>query len=277
MELLYQYKEYLSNYSSKTKEVYYTNVKLYLEYLKEIKGKVNIIQVCNVTRGDIYNYIAYMDNLSKNTKDIRLNSIKNFYSYLNKNIADFLFKDIKLYNLNKKIPVCLSWQQCDRLINYYSDKRNKLIIYLFLSTGMRLSECAEITIQNINLEEKYITCRCKGNKTRNILINEKCKNMIQNYIGDRTEGKLFNIQKRDIQYIVKKALKELGFKGSTHTLRHSAATIIYQKTKDILLVKEFLGHSSVISSQIYAHMNNEMVKEAVEKNPLANYEVGGRK
>lgn len=269
MQILYNYYDYLSNYSKSTQNTYYENVKLFIRYLQETKGKSDIIHICNIEQSDIYNYIAYMDHLSKNTKAIRLNSIKNFYSYLK--IRQDYFEDIKLFNLNKKMPCCLSSSQLERLFNYYSGKRNKLIIYLFISTGIRLSELANIKIEDINLEEKYIKIMCKGGKERNVLINEKCKRMIKDYMN--TEGNLFNIKKRQIQNIVSSALKNLNLKGSTHTLRHSSASIIYQNTKDILLVKEFLGHSSVVSTQVYAHLNNNEVKRAVENHPLANFKV----
>lgn len=275
MELLYQYEEYLSNYSKTTKETYLICVEMYLRYLKETKGNITPITICNVSRGDIYNYIAYMDNLKRNTKAVRLYAIKNFYAFINKNIAAFLFEDIKLYNLNNKMPVCLTSSQCEQLINYYKGKRNQLIIYLLLTTGIRVSECANLKIEDINLKEKFFRCYCKGGITRNVFMNEKLKKMLCDYIKEK-EGYLFKIKKHDIQYIVKKALKKLGFNGSAHTLRHTAATIIYQNTRDILLVKEFLGHKTVISTQIYAHMNSELIKKAVESNPLANYEVGGQ-
>ena len=264
MELLYQYERYLSNYSQKTQKVYLYNVKLYLEYL----GTTNPIQILNISKGEIYNYLAYMDHLSKNTRKIRIYSIKNFYSFLNQKISDFLFEDIKLYGLNKKMPNCLTWTQSKELINYYPDKRNKLIIYLLLTTGIRLSECANIKTKDIDLKEQTIRIKCKGNITRNIFINKKCSNMIQEYMHGE---KLFNITNHDIQYIVKKALKQLGFKGSTHTLRHTAASLMYQNTRDVLLVKEFLGHKSIESTQIYMHLNNEQIKNAVNSNPLARW------
>ena len=94
--------------------------------------------------------------------------------------------------------------------------------------------------------------------------------MLKEYM---TEGKLFKIKKRQIQNIVTNALKKLNLKGSTHTLRHSSATIMYQHTKDILLVKEFLGHKTVLSTQIYTHINNEEVRRAVENHPLANFKI----
>ena len=227
MELLDQYYSRLSNYSNSTKKVYIDNVKLYIEYIGN-----HPLRIYNTTKADIYNYVAYMDNLSKNTKKIRLNAVKNFYSNVDKKLAVFLFDDIKLYNTGKKVPYCLSLQQCNRLVNYYSDKRNKLIIYLFLTTGIRLSELANLRIENIDLIDHTLSCICKGNKTRVIYLNNSAIKKIQDYTNKK-EGLLFELSRSAIQYIVKKALKDLGYKGSTHTLRHSAASLMYQNTKDI--------------------------------------------
>jgi site-specific recombinase XerD len=203
-----------------------------------------------------------MDNVSKNTRKIRIYAIKNFYSYLK--IRQDLFEDIKLYGSNKKTPYFLSSLQCKRLIDYYKDKRNRLIIYLFLTTGIRLSELSEIRIEDI--ENNKIKIMCKGRVERWIYLNKNCSEMIQKYVVNR-KGKLFNISKVTIQYIVKKAMRDLGLNGSVHTLRHTFATMMYQETHDIRLVQELLGHKSIISTQIYTHFDDE-IKNAVERNPL---------
>ena len=262
MELLYSYRNYLSTYSKTTQKVYYECVLFYCRYLKEVYGKVNPIIICNVTQSDIYNYLAYMDNVSKNTRKIRIYAIKNFYSYLK--IRQDLFEDIKLYGSNKKTPYFLSSLQCKRLIDYYKDKRNKLIIYLFLTTGIRLSELSEIRIEDI--ENSRIKIMCKGRVERWIYLNKNCSEMIQKYVGNR-KGKLFDISKVTIQYIVKKAMRDLGLNGSVHTLRHTFATMMYQETHDIRLVQELLGHKSIVSTQIYTHFDDE-IRKAVERNPL---------
>lgn len=263
MEILYRYYDYLSMYSISTKETYFECVKLYLEYLEDTYGKVNPIIICNVSQSDIYNYIAYMDKLQKNSKKVRLYAIKNFYKYLK---IDYLFEDIKLYGSSKKVPRTLSLTQCGLLLDYYKDKRNKLIIYLFLTTGIRLSELANIRVEDI--EGNKIKIRCKGGVERYVTITNKCISMINDY---KTSGKLFDVGKEDIRYIVKKAMRDLGINGSVHTLRHSFATIMYQETHDIRLVQELLGHKSIVSTQIYTHISNNAVKNAVDSNPLASY------
>lgn len=276
--ILYDYEQFLSTkcYADSTKEIYLINIRLFFNFLKEYKGKVNIITLCNITKSDIYNYIAFIDNLKKPTKEIRLYAIHSFYSFLNRDLSNFLFKDIKLFDNGIKLPNYLFSHQIRQVLNFYSNKRDNLIIFLLLTTGIRISELANIEIQNINFQEKYINLKVKGGYYRNVYINNEIKYRLQDYIGDRTEGNLFNLKRRQIHNIVTKPMKEYGIRGSAHTLRHTFATEMYRKTKDILIVKELLGHKSLSSTQIYTYLDNDIVKHAVESNPLANYKVGGR-
>jgi len=270
MYLLYKYKEYLSRYAESTQKTYLNNVNLYLKFLKEYKGKNDIITICNVTKADIYNYVAYLDKYSKNTKENRLASIYNFYKFLDSNLSRYLFRDIKLFNTTQKTPRILSSFQIKQLLNYYSG-RNQLIIFIFLSTGIRLSELQSLKIENINFEERFFTVKVKGGYFRDVHFPKKCSEMLQDYIGDRTEGLVFGIKNRAIETIVTKAMKNLGIIGSTHTLRHTFATVMYKQTKDILLVRELLGHKTVTSTQIYAYVDNDEIRNAVNSNPLARY------
>lgn len=275
--LLYDYAQFLSNYSETTQKNYLISAKLYLRYLKWCKGKDDIITICNVTKSDIYNYVAYLDKYSKGTKKFRIYAVKKFYCFLNQNLGSFLFEDIKLFNNNIKLPKYLISSQIGHIMNYYSNKRDNLIIFLFLNTGIRLSELTNIKIQDVNFTNKTIYTKVKGGHYRYVYINEETKIRILDYIEDRTEGSLFNLHKRQIQAIVSKPLREMGLKGSAHTLRHTFATEMYRKTQDILLVKELLGHKSISSTEIYTHLDSNLLKEAINSNPLANYEVGGKK
>ena len=267
MDILYKYENFLSNYSVSTKENYIESAKIYLRYLKEYKGKCDIITICNVEKADIYNYIAYLQGKSKGTIKNRIYGIKNFYGFLNRDLRRKLFEDIKVFDTQIKIPKILSWREIDLLTNYYKDKRNHLIVFMFLQTGMRLSELANIKLEDIT--GNYIRVIGKGNYERNVYISDKTKEYLQAYTNEyKPKDTLFGIKKREIQYIVVQAMKKLGIKGSTHTLRHTIATKMYEQTQDILLVKEFLGHRSIASTQIYTHISNNLVKEAVNRNPL---------
>ena len=269
VHILYNYYEYLSTkYSEATKETYLYNVNLFLKYLKENGRKAE-----EVTKVDIYNYISYMDNLKRSTIETRLASVKNYYKFINQNLGDFLFEDIKLFNINKKLPRYLTSCQIESVLSYYKDKRNYLILFLFLNTGIRISELVNIKIENINLKDKYIYLKTKGGYWRNVFLNDKLIELLKDYIGDRTEGNIFNLKRRQIHNIVIKPMREYEIKGSAHTLRHTYATQMYKKHKDLLLVKEALGHHSIKSTEIYTHLDNELVRQAVESNPLANFMV----
>ena len=128
----------------------------------------------------------------------------------------------------------------------------------------------------------------KGNKERTIYLNKACMNAIQEYLNVRpkeaikydSKNALFlserreRISRRTVQYVVDKELKAAGLdtkKYSTHKLRHTAATLMYQYGNvDIRALQELLGHESISTTEIYTHVNNEQVRNAVESNPLAN-------
>ena len=166
--------------------------------------------------------------------------------------------------------------------------RDNLIITLFLQTGMRLSELVNININNINFDKKSITIIGKNNKERIIYLNDLCMKKLKEYINLRkNKTKIINInealflnkngqrlQQHGVEYICKKAFKLAGleeYNYTTHSLRHTVATQLYINDIDLLVIKEILGHSSITTTEIYTHVHNLKVKEAVEKNPLSNF------
>ena len=152
---------------------------------------------------------------------------------------------------------------------------------------MRLSELVNIDISDIDFSESKMTVIGKGNKERTIYLNKACMNSINDYLSIRPHDKvkfdsrdaLFLSERKDrtsnrtVQDIVKKELKkaELDIKKySVHKLRHTAATLMYQYGNvDIRALQELLGHESISTTEIYTHVNNEIVRNAVENNPLA--------
>lgn len=153
---------------------------------------------------------------------------------------------------------------------------------------MRLSELIGINVKDINFEEKTLRVIGKGNKERTIYLNDACIDALNYYIAVRpTEGvkhdsknsekALFlserkeRISNRTVQYIVKRELAKAGLdveKFSVHKLRHTAATLMYQHGVDIRSLQELLGHKSISTTEIYTHVNNEQIRDAVNQNPL---------
>ena len=195
------------------------------------------------------------------------------------------------------MPKYLNLEESKKLLNVTANKDNRnserdyAIITLFLNCGMRLSELVGINIQDIDFSESKMNVIGKGNKERTIYLNKACIKALKDYLDVRPkEGvkvdklnshkALFlserkeRISKRTVQYIVDKELKVAGLdtsKYSTHKLRHTAATLMYQYGNvDIRALQELLGHQSISTTEIYTHVNNEQVRDAIEKNPLAD-------
>ena len=154
-----------------------------------------------------------------------------------------------------------------------------------------MSELVGINLSNIDFGEYRLTVIGKGNKERTIYLNKACIKAIQDYMSVRPKDGVKNdfkgsnkalflskrkerISKRTVQYIVEKELLKAGLdtsKYSTHKLRHTAATLMYQYGNvDIRALQVLLGHESISTTEIYTHVNDEQVRDAVEKNPLAN-------
>ena len=153
---------------------------------------------------------------------------------------------------------------------------------------MRLSELVNINITDIDFSESKMTVIGKGNKERTIYLNKACMKAIKDYLSIRPHDRVKNdsrdalflserkerISNRSVQDIVKKELQKAGLdtkKYSTHKLRHTAATLMYQYGNvDIRALQELLGHESISTTEIYTHVNDERVRNAVEDNPLSD-------
>ena len=154
---------------------------------------------------------------------------------------------------------------------------------------MRVGELVRLNINDIDFENRECVVFGKGNKERTIYLNKACLKAINDYLEVRPKigikpdsiKALFlserkeRISKRTVQYVVDKELKRAGLdtkKYSTHKLRHTAATLMYQYGNvDIRALQELLGHESISTTEIYTHVANEQVRNAVDVNPLSDY------
>ena len=151
---------------------------------------------------------------------------------------------------------------------------------------MRLSELVGINIKDIDFYENRLKVLGKRSKERMVYLNKACIDALEKYLAVRNsnpkaadEPALFisnqnhRISKRRVQQIVMEILQKAGLDGkgiTTHKLRHTAATLMYQYgDADVLTLKELLGHASISTTEIYTHLNDENVRNAVESNPLA--------
>ena len=249
---------------------------------------------------DIHAYLFYLKNNFQSkaaTRARKVASIRVFFNYLC-NKANLIEKNpaqnLETPKQEKRIPKYLSLDDSKKLLDAASsiDDRNKerdfAIITLFLNCGMRLSELVGINLNDIVWDEYQLNVIGKGNKERTIYLNKACMNALNSYIAVRprdcvksdSRDALFlserkeRISNRTVQYIVKQELKRAGLdtdKYSVHKLRHTAATLMYQYGQvDIRALQELLGHESISTTEIYTHVSNNQVRDAVERNPLAD-------
>lgn len=251
-----------------------------------------------ITLEDIHSFVYFLavNNRSKAaTRARKISTIRIFFKYLTikaKLLDVNPAQNLETPKQDKRMPKYLTLEDSQKLlgVTMQDDNRNKerdfAIITLFLNCGMRLSELVGINLKDIYFDDYKMTVIGKGNKERTIYLNKACINAIKQYLTVRPkEGIHFNskdalflserrerISKRTVQYIVEKELRKAGLdtsKYSTHKLRHTAATLMYQYgSVDIRALQELLGHASISTTEIYTHVANEQVRDAVERNPL---------
>ncbi len=170
-------------------------------------------------------------------------------------------------------------------------ERDYCIITFFLNCGIRLSELVGLNLSDLSLDSDggaKMRVLGKGNKERIVYLNEACVKALQAYLNVREipegseEKAVFlskrhtRISRRRVQQIVENTLQQAGLDGqgySTHKLRHTAATLMYQYGDvDALTLKEVLGHASTSTTEIYTHLSNKIIKNAVDSSPLAHFE-----
>lgn len=297
----------VKNYSILTIKQYCMDLMMFFKFLKkyldlEIEVKdFNIYILSNVKEADVIAFLVYL-NFSKNdtapTRQRKLSVIRRFYKWLFANYPFCNAKENPTQNINNiprlvRIPKYLSLEKAKSIQNVFTPKnskypvRNNTIINLFLNTGIRLSELANINLNDINIKNSSIVInRGKGNKERIAYLNKSAKNQLLKYLKIRNRNKkivgineaLFISYQNDrmgiasIENVCKQAFKLAGLEDygyTTHTLRHTAATIMYMYGNvDILVLKEFLGHASVSTTEIYTHVENKQVRSAISNNPL---------
>lgn len=271
------------------------------DWTKITINDISLDTIKKIKLEDIHSYISYMATELKSspaTRARKISSIRIFFNYLcnkAKLIDTNPAQNLETPKLGKRIPKYLSLDESKKLLEVTNDtgarnnERDYAIITLFLNCGMRLSELVGIDIPDINFSDCKLNVVGKGNKERTIYLNNACMDAINKYLVSRPkEGIKYNsknalflserrerISNRTVQTIVKKELLKAGLdinKYSTHKLRHTAATLMYQYGNvDIRALQELLGHESISTTEIYTHVDNSQVRNAVENNPLANF------
>ena len=253
-------------------------------YTSDLMKLSNYLKDQELSKKNIDNFFLDMSelNYSVSTKKRIHSSIKNFLRYINENkdYESIDISDIKLKSSNK-LPEVLSINDIEKMINFYNHQnylqsRNRTIIDVLYSTGCRVSELCNINLSDIDFDEKYIKLKGKGSKQRIVPIGSKLfinlmqylnvrnsfvQNMVEPLFLTKSKNKL---DRTAVFRIIKKTAKNISLQSDVypHTLRHSAATHMLEGGCDLRTVQEFLGHSSVSTTQIYTKVTKEFLEEA---------------
>ncbi len=259
---------------------YTDDIYKYLEYIENI----GIKDATKIKEKNLISYLKYLDDNNYEVSSItrKIVSIKLFHKYLN---LEYKINDESLRIVNpkfrRKLPNILTIEEVDNLLdiklNNAFDYRNKAMLELMYSSGLRISELVNLKLSDIDLDNGFVRCFGKGSKERIIPIGEYALDYLKKYINDyrdsmkkgyyteniflNNHGK--NMTRQGFFLIVKKIAKEKNIdKNITpHMLRHSFATHLLNNGADLRTIQEMLGHSSITTTQIYTNVSADILKE----------------
>lgn len=304
------YSETIKGKSSASIEEYYFDMVTFFRYIKKSRNlvdsslpfsdidisDVNIDLLKTVTLQDLHAFLVFCKSERGNNSTTRArksSTLRIFFRYLSTHLG--LLKDnpaqlLDTPSIRKSLPKHLTLEESIDLLNCIdgpNKERDYCILTLFLNCGMRLSELCNINITDIRADSS-LRLLGKGNKERIVYLNDACVAALNAYLVVRPKDNLppthanalfisrnkRRISNKTVQHLVKTYLDKAGLSGqgfSTHKLRHTAATLMYQQGGvDIRILKEILGHANLGTTQIYTHVADKQVEDAIKSNPLAN-------
>lgn len=271
-----------------------------INYKKDIKAFSDFLidryneKFCwnNVTVLDIRAYLAVLNkhNYAKRTISRRISSLRSFYKYLiRENYLEFNpFIKVKTPKLDKKLPSFLEEIEINELLEMPEENilgiRDRAVLELLYATGCRVSELVALTVESIDIENRYVLLHGKGNKERIVPLGhlsclalekyyKESRNILLHKYGKSHDFVFVNsrggiLTDRSVRRILDKYIKKLAMhkKVSPHTIRHTFATHLLDHGADLRAVQELLGHANLSTTQIYTHITAERIASVYQKN-----------
>lgn len=281
--------------AKRTCQEYTKEVRLFARYMLATYADLEMSDeelLLVASRSDVNNHIIECAEAgcAESTRARKISALRSFYNYLLESglVTVNPLSGMPRPRYHRALPAFLSLADSKRLIqsvrsreDLFYRRRNACIIILFLNCGLRLSELAGI--QTGDLYDDAIRILGKGSKERYAYLNRSCQRAVRLWLSKRgaLPGPLFTskqgkgVKASSIASVVKGELREAGLdmsRISTHKLRHTAATLMYRQGKvDIRLLQAILGHASIATTEIYTHIVDEQVIQAMEAHPLSDF------
>ena len=258
----------LRNYSRKTIKSYLICLTDYFHFIKNIRKDPDTAKIRE------YLLDKQEKGQSSQTINLYLNAIKYFYREIFKSSEPV---SIKFAKVSKKLPVVLSREEIEKIINSTRNEKHRLLIALSYGAGLRISEAVNLKVRDINFEDLSIHLKdAKGNKDRITIFPQKLKSDLHEltalqhgneFVFESERGG--KLAERTAQKVFENSLKKAGIKkdATFHSLRHSFATHLLENGTDVRYVQELLGHANIRTTQIYTRVTNPMLKNI--KSPLS--------
>ncbi|MBX3103182.1 MAG: site-specific tyrosine recombinase XerD [Bacteroidetes bacterium] len=284
LQSYYNYLRLEKGLSTNTLSAYRNDITRYLNFMESEKGITDPKAISLDIIREFLQYLCDSYSLNDLSQARNISSIRSFHlfllqeSYTQSNPAEL----IDLPKITRKLPEVLSVDEIDAIFaacekNDILGRRNRAMLELLYSSGLRVSELVNLRLSHIFLNEGIVRVIGKGNKERLVPLGESAKTCIEKYLEDRVslstqkdgEGILFlnrrgsRLTRNMVFMIIKKLCDQAGIDKcvSPHTFRHSFATHMIEGGADLLAVKEMLGHESVTTTEIYLHMDGNYLRQ----------------
>ena len=272
-----------SGASKNTLNAYRSDLKIFSKWL-------NQRPFTSVDKKIVHDYFSYRkkSNLSAASRSRILTCLHSFFQYLlnNQKMSNDPTEQMDYPKLEKKLPIFLNIQEVEKLIeapntNSIYGQRDRAMLELLYSCGLRVSELISLSYHNLNLKEEFVRVHGKGNKERMLPLGEVAIDFLDQYERNSRTLLLKNGQcdsyflsnrgsamsRQNFFYIIKGYAATAGINKpiSPHSLRHAFATHLVQKGADLRSVQLMLGHSDISSTQLYTHIQNAQLKMQHQK------------
>ena len=308
--IIREFLSYLGNIKGRsdlTVDEYYRDLRTFFRFIIKDRGLikdnvemdeidiscVDLEIIKTITFSDILIFLNYCKDERGNnasTRARKTSSLKDFFNYLTVKAHKLSYnptEELEAPKKGKRLPKYLTLEDSLKLLEAVDGEfkeRDYCILIFFLNCGLRLSELVGINLSDIN-SEYILTIRGKGDKERTLFLNQACVNALKKYLAVRPvngitdKNALFISRKncritgKGVYHMVNHYLEKIGLGNqgySPHKLRHTAATLMYQKGGvDIRTLQAILGHSNLGTTQIYTHIADDQVVKALNSNPLS--------